>query len=559
MRKFIIFCFLLFVIPFSAFSQKRVAVKVINVDSVNFNFNIRNNYSDSASFVNHLNKSIYKAKKRGFISASVDSVDFKSDTIKVWLFSGNKYVWSSVDLNMLGDKLQLSKYIPTKNLIVNWPDFELYLDKSLNYYSNNGYPFVSVSTDSVVVNSNSLKLTVNINSGPKIVYDNLIVKGSLRVNNKYLSKVLNIKPKNNYVHSDVQKIDKRLQSLSFVKQIKESELEFNGDKCTNYLYLDKRRVNNFSGILGLNSDKGKTKLTGEVLLDIKNIFKNGESFLFNWQSLANATQSLKTQFNSPYLLWDFGVGVDFAFYKRDTSFVDVNPQFYLQFNLSATDNLKLIYSYRKSYNVGQLAKVSGSNSITKNLYGLSFSRNMYNPYSLSSPGYKANLSALAGNRLTYQSNSESKKYYFQFDYSFKSKVLFSKKFDMIFSSIGGYMYVADDNLSSINQNEVYRVGGVKNLRGYNDDEFYTPLFSTLSIEPGFIVGDDFRLFSFFDLGLVADMSCKSLTDPKYGSGLGFQWFMNRGIVKMSYSVGWYKNNPISFQRAKVNVSYVALF
>ena len=559
MRKFIIFCFLLFVIPFSAFSQKRVAVKVINVDSVNFNFNIRNNYSDSASFVNHLNKSIYKAKKRGFISASVDSVDFKSDTIKVWLFSGNKYVWSSVDLNMLGDKLQLSKYIPTKNQIVNWPDFELYLDKSLNYYSNNGYPFVSVSTDSVVVNSNSLKLTVNINSGPKIVYDNLIVKGSLRVNNKYLSKVLNIKPKNNYVHSDVQKIDKRLQSLSFVKQIKESELEFNGDKCTNYLYLDKRRVNNFSGILGLNSDKGKAKLTGEVLLDIKNIFKNGESFLFNWQSLANATQSLKTQFNSPYLLWDFGVGVDFAFYKRDTSFVDVNPQFYLQFNLSATDNLKLIYSYRKSYNVGQLAKVSGPNSITKNLYGLSFSRNMYNPYSLSSPGYKANLSALAGNRLTYQSNSESKKYYFQFDYSFKSKVLFSKKFDMTFSSIGGYMYVADDNLSSINQNEVYRVGGVKNLRGYNDDEFYTPLFSTLSIEPGFIVGDDFRLFSFFDLGLVADMSCKSLTDPKYGSGLGFQWFMNRGIVKMSYSVGWYKNNPISFQRAKVNVSYVALF
>ena len=519
MRKFIIFCFLLFVIPFSAFSQKRVAVKVINVDSVNFNFNIRNNYSDSASFVNHLNKSIYKAKKRGFISASVDSVDFKSDTIKVWLFSGNKYVWRSVDLNMLGDKLQLSKYIPTKNQIVNWPDFELYLDKSLNYYSNNGYPFVSVSTDSVVVNSNSLKLTVNINSGPKIVYDNLIVKGSLRVNNKYLSKVLNIKPKNNYVHSDVQKIDKRLQSLSFVKQIKESELEFNGDKCTNYLYLDKRRVNNFSGILGLNSDKGKAKLTGEVLLDIKNIFKNGESFLFNWQSLANATQSLKTQFNSPYLLWDFGVGVDFAFYKRDTSFVDVNPQFYLQFNLSATDNLKLIYSYRKSYNVGQLAKVSGSNSITKNLYGLSFSRNMYNPYSLSSPGYKANLSALAGNRLTYQSNSESKKYYFQFDYSFKSKVLFSKKFDMTFSSIGGYMYVADDNLSSINQNEVYRVGGVKNLRGYNDDEFYTPLFSTLSIEPGFIVGDDFRLFSFFDLGLVADMSCKSLTDPKYGSGL----------------------------------------
>jgi len=559
MRKFIIFCFLLFVIPFSAFSQKRVAVKVINVDSVNFNFNIRNNYSDSASFVNHLNKSIYKAKKRGFISASVDSVDFKSDTIKVWLFSGNKYVWRSVDLNMLGDKLQLSKYIPTKNQIVNWPDFELYLDKSLNYYSNNGYPFVSVSTDSVVVNSNSLKLTVNINSGPKIVYDNLIVKGSLRVNNKYLSKVLNIKPKNNYVHSDVQKIDKRLQSLSFVKQIKESELEFNGDKCTNYLYLDKRRVNNFSGILGLNSDKGKAKLTGEVLFDIKNIFKNGESFLFNWQSLANATQSLKTQFNSPYLLWDFGVGVDFAFYKRDTSFVDVNPQFYLQFNLSATDNLKLIYSYRKSYNVGQLAKVSGSNSITKNLYGLSFSRNMYNPYSLSSPGYKANLSALAGNRLTYQSNSESKKYYFQFDYSFKSKVLFSKKFDMTFSSIGGYMYVADDNLSSINQNEVYRVGGVKNLRGYNDDEFYTPLFSTLSIEPGFIVGDDFRLFSFFDLGLVADMSCKSLTDPKYGSGLGFQWFMNRGIVKMSYSVGWYKNNPISFQRAKVNVSYVALF
>ena len=559
MRKFIIFCFLLFVIPFSAFSQKRVAVKVINVDSVNFNFNIRNNYSDSASFVNHLNKSIYKAKKRGFISASVDSVDFKSDTIKVWLFSGNKYVWSSVDLNMLGDKLQLSKYIPTINQIVNWPDFELYLDKSLNYYSNNGYPFVSVSTDSVVVNSNSLKLSVNINSGPKIVYDNLIVKGSLRVNNKYLSKVLNIKPKNNYVHSDVQKIDKRLQSLSFVKQIKESELEFNGDKCTNYLYLDKRRVNNFSGILGLNSDKGKAKLTGEVLLDIKNIFKNGESFLFNWQSLANATQSLKTQFNSPYLLWDFGVGVDFAFYKRDTSFVDVNPQFYLQFNLSATDNLKLIYSYRKSYNVGQLAKVSGSNSITKNLYGLSFSRNMYNPYSLSSPGYKANLSALAGNRLTYQSNSESKKYYFQFDYSFKSKVLFSKKFDMTFSSIGGYMYVADDNLSSINQNEVYRVGGVKNLRGYNDDEFYTPLFSTLSIEPGFIVGDDFRLFSFFDLGLVADMSCKSLTDPKYGSGLGFQWFMNRGIVKMSYSVGWYKNNPISFQRAKVNVSYVALF
>jgi len=558
MPKLIIFCFLLFGIQFSAFSQKRIAVKVIDVDSVSFNFKVRKNYSDSASFVNSLNKSIYKAKKRGFISASVDSVNFKSDTIKVWLYSGNKYVWNTVDVKFIGDKLPLGKYIPTKNRIVNWPDFESYLEESLSYYSNNGYPFVSVSTDSVVVNSNSINLTAIINSGPKIIYDNLVVKGSIRVNSKYLSKVLNIKPNNSYVHSDVQKIDKRLQSLSFVKQIKQSELEFNGNKCTNYLYLDKRRVNNFSGILGLNSDKGKTKLTGEVLLDIKNIFKNGESFLFNWKSLANATQSLKTQFNSPFLLWDFGVGVDFAFYKRDTSFVDVNPQFYLQFNLSATDNLKLIYGYRKSYNVGQLAKVSGSNSITKNLYGLSFSRNMYNPYSLSSSGYKFDLSAMAGNRLTYNNSVESKKYYFQFDYSFKRKFLLSKKFDMTFYSIGGFMYV-DDDLSSINQNEVYRVGGVKNLRGYNDDEFYTPLFSTLSIEPGFIVGEDFRLFSFFDLGLLADISCESLTDPKYGSGLGFQWFMNRGIVKMSYSLGWYKDNPISFQRAKVNVSYVALF
>lgn len=559
-NRILIILLLILSCNFSGFTQRRLTVELISKDSASYKLKLKRHYNDSLSLESALFKTLKRGQRKGFIASSVDTITYKNDTASVVYFFGNRFKWNSVKTNFVGINNKVQDFALTKDSVANWQNIERYFSNCIDKYSNSGYPFIAISIDSVKTDKTHLKGVITVNSGPQIVYDNNVIKGPLKINEKYLSKVINIKPNNIYINNDVKKIDKQLQALSFVKLIKPSELEFNGNKCTNYIYLDKRRVNNFSGIVGLNSDKGKTKLTGELLFDIKNLFKNGESFLFNWQSMTNATQQLHTKFDSPYLLWDFGAGVDFSFYKRDSSFISVNPKLFLQFNLSGNNNIKLIYSYQKSYNVGEAAKIKGSNAITKNLYGFSFTRNTYNTFSLTSNGYNFSLSALGGSRLSFDdANNENSSAYFQFDFSTKNRLLLHKNIDLNLSASGGYMLISDNTNQLDNQNELYRVGGIRNIRGFNDDEFFTPKYACFSLEPGFVVGDDIRLFTFIDLGLLAEVSGNSLQDPRYGTGLGFQWIMNRGIVKMSYALGWFKNNPMSFQRAKVNVSYMVVF
>ena len=173
------------------------------------------------------------------------------------------------------------------------------------------------------------------------------------------------------------------------------------------MFFDKKEASQFDGIIGFLPDMvtKKTIVTGDVKLKIVNgVLKNGETFDIEWRRLKSQTQDFNGKVIYPYILkTPLGIDYNLKLYRRDTTFIDINQNFGLQYYFSGLNYLKLFYKQRNN----NLISTSGYEFITTlpdyadvetQAYGVGlFIEKLdyrFNP----KKGISFNLSAQAGNR-----------------------------------------------------------------------------------------------------------------------------------------------------------------
>ncbi|MGZ4090847.1 MAG: POTRA domain-containing protein, partial [Bacteroidia bacterium] len=314
-----------------------------------------------------INSVIFTLQQKGYLLAAIDTLYNDTSSVTAVISENKPFKWAYLKLGNLNPSLASKLGISEKlyfNKAFRYNEMAKSINKIITWYENNGYPFASVKLDSVETNEDQVKAVLNVEKNKFFKIDSVKIQGNARINKKFLYRYLSIKESMPYNEVAIASISQKIKQLPFVFEKQPQIVRLTNKTNKLVLFLDKKNASQFDGIIGLLPDAAtkKTVITGDVKLKVVNgIFRNGETFDLQWRRLQSQTQDFKGNVIYPYL---FGTpaGVDYALkiYKRDTTFIDINNNFGLQYYFSGLNYLKVFYKQRTS----NLISTSGLNFVT---------------------------------------------------------------------------------------------------------------------------------------------------------------------------------------------------
>ncbi len=225
---------------------------------------------------------------KGYPVASVDSVWEIQNTIHIWLYLGTKYDWIQLRTAGIDNSiLNRSGYAP-KNFEgrpVNIAEIDIIKEKLLTAYENEGFPFAAVFLDSVTISENKISAILVGNKGLLYRVDSIKNYGKLKLNSRFLQQYLNISNGSTYSREKLKDVDRRMLELPYAETLQQSTLNMLGSGSILNLYVNNKKSSEASAIFGLLPDAnntGKLQVTGDLNLDLKNVFGAGEALLFKY-------------------------------------------------------------------------------------------------------------------------------------------------------------------------------------------------------------------------------------------------------------------------------------
>jgi len=552
------------------FSQKKEYK--LNVLDTSLTIIKKSTFTDSLNLIYYLNKIKNKYISKAYIDAGYDKIEWK-DTVFAIFNTGKKYKWGHVSIKNNYDIIPRSSFkILQANKTININDFEKELDNTITFLENNGYPFSTIKLDSILVEKNKINAIIEIKKNKYITIDSINIKGNTKTSIKYLKLYLDIKENKAYNESKIISIDEKLNNLSFINLRRPTEILFYQDKVKLNLYTDKKQVNKFDGILGvIPNDKttGKLAITGELKMILKNSFGRGESIIAEWQKTDLESQKLHTEIYFPYIFNTIiGINGLFKLLKQDTSFVNLRVRGGLSFILpnskkinifieNKTSNLLSVTQYK---NLTVLPDFADTKII---LYGLGLKIKKTNRAYSPTKGYMIYAEAAYGNK-TIKKNTKLPEELYN-DINLSSAQIEAKLNSLLYLKFTKHINLklrADlvyINNQKIFINDLYRFGGLKTLRGFNEDELFADFVSSGTIQLNYFYEEYSSFYFFTDFAYYENHITNLIHDTPIGIGIGTNFSTKAGIFTVSYALGKQFNNPFQFNNARIHIGYISVF
>ena len=568
-------------------------LQVIRVDKGKLDlediFNKTREFNSAEECQNFLQRQLVSnLHERGYLAASLDSVAYDRDITRAWVYGGEKYTWGEIRFDSA--ILQEQPGDMTKNLFsfgrtLNPNELFAVQQKILHYYENHGYPFAKVKLDSSFFIDAALHAIMKVYEGPLYHIDSIVVAGKVHIQTSFLEQYLGIPSGSIYKADVLESISKKIADLGFFREVKPWDLTLLGTGAKLNLYLESKQssqINLLVGLMPANAQLGgKLLLTGEANMELKNTFGGGESTMLNWQQIQVQSPRLLIAFQKPYL-FKSNTGVDFQFnlFKKDSSFLTLNTKLGMQYLLNAKQLVKVFF---KQFSSSLLDVDTNAIKISKRLpsyldirtsnIGIELqyrgTDNRYNPRA----GIEFSSSFEGGMRKIQPNMTITTMAKDRFDYStlYDTIKLTSSQFKGlvkgdVFTKLGrqstlklglqgGYIYS-----DKIFTNELFQLGGIKSLRGFDEESIYASRFLIATLEYRFLIGPSSYLFSFIDAAQTARKTYRAAYNGKYiGAGLGISFETKSGIFSLGYAVGKQPETGIDIKQAKIHFGFVSLF
>ncbi|MFK7786823.1 MAG: POTRA domain-containing protein [Crocinitomicaceae bacterium] len=564
MRRYYFFFILL--LSFTSYSQKAFQLSFANENHRAFVKNPTTSFKDSVSLVKYVRDLQSSAINKGYLLASVDKFSFSNKTATLDFHLGEKFEEAHVNMN----QEEMSFIRKHSNLNERFISQLAFTPKVLSStlksiqrtYLENGYPFVRLQFEDVVIQGAQMSAELKVDRGKLYVWEEIHIKGDSSIAKSYVSSLLGIKEGDVFDESLLKKIKSRVQQVSFIKEIKPHEILFAKTGAELFVYLKSNPVSSVNGVVGLqpNPVTQRVLLTGELNLKLLNVLKQGELVDIRWQSIRDQTQSLNARMNYPFLFkTSFGLDGNFDLYRRDTSFVELRSTIGVQYFMSHGSYIKAFYQNLQS-NVlsgGQNNPTFANlGSTASNNYGLAYARQSLDYLPNPSTGHQFEVMASAGTR-SFQSSDTSE---------VVSSLILKGEIDaQVFIPLAKrhVLRVANHtefyNTDEIFQNELFRFGGLTSQRGFDEDELVASTLSTTTLEYRFLLDQNSHVFAFFDQTWYENNSTNYVNDLPLGFGAGFSFSTNLGVFSISYALGKQLNNPVLLSNSKVHFGYIAYF
>ena len=579
------------------YAQEKVNLKIVCTDKGNEAIKELTKSADDFSSVNDIkqylrNEYLPKLWAKGFLSASVDSTKFEGQYFYAFLFLGERYTWGTIKLHNSTPNVNiknLSEVLPEKGTILESSSIAELSNLLMNQLEEMGYPFASIKLDSSYWLEQQLCAQLKLDVGPLYKIDSIHIDSRMHINPNYLQRYLGLQSDQVYRRSLLMSVSKRLEDLGYLKEWKPWDLNLYGTGATLNLYLQPEKSNRFDLLLGLMPSNpllnGKTQFTGDGTMELNNAFGNGEHLFVNWQQLQIKSPRLQLNFDRPYLFnSNLGIDLKFNLLKKDSSYINLFSSAGIQYKVDQKQLLKFYIMQNLSnvlYVDTQLIKQSKSLQsfldITNTQMGLEWLWHSTDDRRNPLKGLDGSLLLSSGLKkirkqetiLSLKQDANGNLYDFSrlYDGLQLSNVQSSLKVHLNqFNKLGTNttfklgVQAAWIYGKQLFLNEMYQIGGIKTLRGFDEESIFASSFAIGTAEFRYLLDKTSNVFGFVDAAVVQ----KSLLGVKenrsfVGVGMGLNFMTKSGLFSLAYALGKSDQQEFGLKTSKIHLGFSTLF
>ena len=532
-------------------------------------------FGDTLDLVKYI-KGRYKAlSKLGYLNPIEKYTPLSIDTLFLQIFTGERFEWIQLRKGNIDPLLWANSGIDPKQF-QNRPFeynqvakvFELLLRES----ENSGFPFSSIKLDSIERQGNGFSASLNLDSGPFITFDTLRITGNSKTKSDYLSKLLQVRPGEPFSQKKVEQGIGQIKNLPYLIWSGKPELSFQNQEATLLLPINDRRINTLDGIIGFlpnEIEQNKLLVTGQFDLSLYNLGGKGRDYALYWQRLSQYSQNLKITGTEPLVLGSMlDIKASFFLLKEDSTFL--NRDFRLDLGYRPNSDGYLTFFYRRQ--AGDLLAVSDFQQINTlmdfvdfrfNSYGIQYDLFLLDDIFQPRKGIYGQIEFGLGNKLILQNTGIPQSVYEDLDaktvqYYVKGVI---KKYFYINQNFGVFAGLSMGMMENENLfgNDLYRLGGLKTIRGFNENYFFAQNYVYFNVEPRFYFDTSSYFLIFADLGRLGNATQALPDDYPVSTGVGISLETGSGIFNFIYALGKSNTQEFVLNFSKIHFGYTGRF
>ncbi len=460
-----------------------------------------------------------------------------------------------------------------------YADFQKLVESCLEYAENSGYPFALVRLKNVEVKHQEISATLDYQSGPQIRFGELNIRGTDKINPEFLEAYLGIRTGMIYSEKKISQIASRLQGLPFLSLTDPVEVRFQNEVADLYLPLTYQASSQVDGVLSLlpnERDGGGVLLTGELNVLLRNLGHSGKMFSLNWQRLQVASQQLFLEYNHPNVFRSpLGVGGKFNLLKEDTLFLNQQANLTLSYLIGSNHQVSVFGDWRSSRLIGENTVVTSEvlpslANVSVQGGGVGYSWNQVDQLLFPRRGYLFSVKGRVGQKNTsfWQAGDtpqDQQSYQSKSSTQWAGELSFAQYY-MLGSELGIYNQLQAGGLTDTQlfANELYRLGGIKSLRGFVDNSLFASQYVLSNLELRWLLEPENAvpsyIFAFYDQAWVKRSESRNYSvGTPLGVGAGISLSTPAGLFSLVYALGRSSQQDLSFSASKVHFGYISRF
>jgi len=388
-----------------------------------------------------------------------------------------------------------------------------------------------------------------------------------------------------YREDVLNNINRQLATLTYLQQSEPWKIEMLNTGAALHLYLQPTKNNSINVLVGLlpqnDQTGGKLLFTGEATVGLRNSFGKGETLGFNWQQLQPKSPQLNLSFQQPYIFHTlFGINFNFQLYKQDSLYLNINTLIGLQYQLTQHQSGAIIFQAVTSNVLNVDTNVVKATNMLPavadvNSTGIGVQYNFNNTDYRFNPrrGNEFFFTGSFGKKNIKKNNTinQIKDPDFNADNLYDSVKLHSYQLRLQ-ANAAKYFPLGKQSAFKIAfnagwyqspnyfQNELYRIGGFKLLRGFDEENIYANHYSVETAEYRYLLAKNSWFYGFTDFGWAGyNVNEIKFSHTYLGFGVGLSLETNTGIFSISLAEGKRDDSKLNFQQSKIHLGFISLF
>lgn len=588
MRMARLFWGLCLLIPVLGLGQKRFGVTYKISTQVRMPFRLMTDFSGRTQAVEYIDRLPQRLMGSGHFAASVDSVQYAAYGAVVWLYPGPVFTWSRLGADpVAAEWLKRMGIDPTQVTGSISPDS--LRQQLLDFMADRGYPFASVTWDSLTITDTKMEGRLQLEQGPFYKLDSIVQQGKRLFRKNFLYNYLQLRPGMPYHHTWLSRADERLVQLPYVQLRRPSSVDMLGTGCLLSVDLESRKSNIFNVLLGVMPISSQVPgsgvmITGDAQILLRNALGNGETIGAVWQQLQYKSPRIQLQYEQPYV-WNGRTGLQFQFdmFRKDSQFVQVQARLAVPYQISRYQLVRVMYQWHQN-NVGfyDTAWIKTNRRLpdiadfTAAGLGMEWEYNRTNNINAPVSGTYAQVQLTASRKIIRRSsqvsaladpltpgsdfgylydrlnlNTYQLRWRGRLDHYFPvgSRQVVKAAFQGGWIQSGNYL-----------RNELFQVGGFKTLRGFDEESIFCRAFGVVTAEWRYLTGDNSYFFAFTDGGWTNYRDeARRFSHTYMGAGAGLSIETGNARINISWAIGKRNDLPLEWRQSKIHIGFVNYF